>query len=189
MTSSEWHGQWKRLNQFQVPQHANRDAMSAEWFAQLKHHHVDAVEHGITQLIGAAQDTFMPGLGVLKDFINARLSRYERTHGECGKCNGATWVESWPWWSNGRVYVGFDRCTDCGVPAPEYKAPEGRRMLTAAEYQQWKDGTLNTIQEPVSRPNRAVMEALQCLDAKRGMSRLIHAAPRSLPSSVGAEGE
>lgn len=119
MTSTEWESQWARLDQFRVKDESRRDAMGAEWFAQLRHHHVDAVDHGITRLIGHAEDTFLPGLGLLKDFVQQRIDRYERTPGKCATCHGRTWIDAPAWKSNGIIYEGLQRCPDCGVPAPQ----------------------------------------------------------------------
>jgi len=141
MTAAEWETQWKRLDQFRVGGDADRTEVSAEWFAQLKHYHVDAVEHGITQLIGSAKDTFLPGLGLLKELIQTRIDRYERAHHGCQTCHGSTWIESWPVVSNGQLYEMFARCPDCGVPAPEMKKPHpNARPATKTEYEEWKAG-------------------------------------------------
>lgn len=141
MTSAEWEIQWKRLDQFRVGGDANRNQVSAEWFAQLKHFHVDAVDHGITQLIGSAQDTFLPGLGLLKDFIHAKLGRYDKTPGKCETCHGNTWIDVAPFKSNGMIYENtVMRCPDCGVPAPPYTEPGRRESLTSREHAEWRMG-------------------------------------------------
>lgn len=140
MTTIEWGVQWRRLDQFRVGGEADRAQVSAEWFAQLRHHHIDAVEHGITRLIGSATDTFLPGLGLLKGFIQERIDRYERTSGKCATCHGATWIEAWPVVFDGHLYEMHSRCPDCGVPAPEMKKPHGSRPATKLEYDEWKAG-------------------------------------------------
>lgn len=187
MTAAEWKVQWKRLDQFHVSADANRADVSAEWFRQLQHWHVDAIDHGITKLIGTAKDTFLPGLGLLKGFIQERVDRHDRTRDKCPTCQGTTWIEAAPWKSNSRIYTGFQRCPDCGVPAPEYKPVGHREELTAVEYQAWRDGT---FQEPAMhfvKSNHAALEALLHLDAKRGvtrkMAKAIEGAPKA-PSEV-----
>lgn len=139
MTLIEWKAQWKRLDQFRVNGDASREQVSAEWFAQLKHLHVDAVDHGITQLIGNAKDTFLPGLGLLKDFIQTRFDKYQRTDGKCATCHGSTWIESAPFKSNGMIYSSVCiRCPDCGIPAPSYSEPNQRKGLTSREFAEWR---------------------------------------------------
>jgi hypothetical protein len=141
MTSGEWKVQWRRLDQFHVSAEANRGDVSAEWFKQLQHYHVDAVERGITELIGQTKDSFLPGLGALKELIQARLDKYSRAHGQCGTCDGATWIEAWPVIFDGRLYEMLARCPDCGIPAPEMKKPHpSSRPATKLEYDEWKAG-------------------------------------------------
>jgi len=137
MTSTEWNVQWKRLDQFSLPPDAKRSTVGLEWFSQLRHYHVDAVERGISELIGAARDGFMPGLGTLKELIQSRIDKYERAHGNCRTCHGATMIESWPLMWEGRLYEMYTRCPDCGVPAPEMKKPHPS-AATKTEYEEWK---------------------------------------------------
>ena len=171
MTATEWTGQWRRLAHFQIRADADRPALEIEWFAQLKHHHVDAVDVGITQLIGQAKDNFLPGLGLLKDLIQTRLGRYDTTPGRCATCHGALWIDAPPWKAYGRIYTGFCRCPDCGVPAPAY-TPNGRReALTASEHQAYLAGTFTEPPLPSTAPNPAALEVLQHLDARRGVTR------------------
>jgi hypothetical protein len=138
MTPQEWAGQWSRLDQFRVKDESRRDAMGAEWFAQLRHWHVDAVDEGITRLIGAAQDNFLPGLGLLKDFIQQRIDRYNRSPGKCPTCDGSTWIEAQPWKSNGIIYEGLQRCPDCGVPAPQTHERKTYQGLTPVEFHEYQ---------------------------------------------------
>jgi hypothetical protein len=138
MTREEWKSQWKRLDQFRVGGEADRAQVGAEWFAQLAHYHVDAVDHGITQLIGSAKDTFLPGLGLLKDFIQQRIGRYDKFNGKCESCHGSGWVDAPIFRSNGLIYSNaVQRCTSCGIPAPKVE-DRGRREpvndLQTAEY-------------------------------------------------------
>ena len=149
MSLTEWGVQWKRLDQFRVGGDADRAQVSAEWFAQLRHHHVDAVDHGITRLIGSATDTFLPGLGLLKGFIQERIDKYERTGGKCATCHGATWVEAWPVVWCGHLYEMHSRCPDCGIPAPEMKKPHtNARPATKLEYDEWQAGRYARNQMP-----------------------------------------
>lgn len=150
MTSTEWHGHWKRLAQFRVSADANRDELELEWFAQLKHYHVDAVDHGITQLIGSAKDTFMPGLGLLKDFIQQKFDRYDRSHGKCETCHGSSWIELPPFRSNGIIYANtVTRCPDCGIPAPKVETHGRRERLTDLQHHEYTAGRFGREQMPV----------------------------------------
>lgn len=141
MTPHEWKAEWKRLDHFRISAEADRGELETEWFTQLRHYHVDAVNHGITLLIGHAEDNFLPGLGKLKGFIQQKIDRYERTHGKCSTCHGATWIDAWPMVWDGRLYEMFARCPDCGIPAPEMKTPHpSARPATKVEYEEWKAG-------------------------------------------------
>lgn len=139
MTLHEWHTQWARLNHFRTAGDVDRESLEAEWFAQVKHFHVEAVEHGITQLIGHAKENFLPGLGLLKDFIQARIGRYDRAPGKCNDCGGSGWIDATPFQSNGLIYANtLTRCTSCGIPAPKIQEHRHRRVISdlqAHEYQ------------------------------------------------------
>lgn len=143
MTIDEWETQWKRLDQFRVGGDADRTEVSAEWFVQLRHWHIEAVEYGITKLIGTAKDTFLPGLGLLKDYIQERIDRYQRTDGKCQTCHGSTWIDAPPFMENGMIYTGVLRCPDCGIPAPAYTPPPNRRPLTTREHAEYQLGDHN----------------------------------------------
>jgi len=181
MSPQEWKVQWRRMdNQFKASSGADVDALSQEWFAQLKHYHVDAVEAGITTLIGQATDTFWPALGKLKQAIQTRISGLQRTKATCETCKGSSWVEATPWKNSGRVYTGFVRCPDCAVPPPIYQPNSHREELTASEFQAWRDGTFPEPAMPLSKPNHSALEALQYLNPKRGrMQRAIAGAPQT----------
>lgn len=141
MVAAEWTKQWKRLDQFTLPSDANRAKVGLEWFTQLKHFHIDAIDRGITEVIGQSKDNFMPGLGVLKELIQSRIDKYERVRGKCNTCHGSTWIEAWPVMWDGKLYEMFSRCPDCGVPAPEMKKPHpNARPATKIEYEEWKAG-------------------------------------------------
>lgn len=141
MTISEWRQQWARLAQFHVPVGGNRERVGAEWFAQLKRYHVEAVERGITELIGNAQDNFLPGLGVLRGLIQSRIDKYERVRVSCPTCHGSGWIEAWPVIFGEGLYESFTRCPDCGIPAPQIKKSHyGSRPATKLEYEEWKAG-------------------------------------------------
>lgn len=172
MTAAEWEGQWRRLDPFRVGGDADRGEVSAEWFAQLKHHHVDAVDYGITQLIGSAKDTFLPGLGLLKDFIQARFDRYQRTDGKCQTCHGSTWIESAPFKSNGMIYEGaVIRCPDCGVPEPNYTAPNNRQSLSSREHAEWRMNDHNRQYMPAGQHAKPRLDGEQT-EIKAAMDRL-----------------
>lgn len=135
MTMAEWGDQWARLAQFRVSGDAKREDISGEWFAQLRHFHVDAVDHGVSQLIGSARDTFLPGLGALKECIQSRIDKYDRSNRGCQTCHGSTLIDAQPWMSNGIIYDGLTRCPDCGVPAPPAPYRPGMRALSLHEVQ------------------------------------------------------
>ena len=157
MTTHEWSAQWRRLmNQFRLSADVKPADLSSEWFSQLKHYHVDAVEAGITLLLRDARDTFFPALGLLLEKISTRLKSMNRTKAKCETCGGNTWIDSWPYWSNGHVYTCVIRCPDCGVPAPQVKTDGHQQPLTAAEYQSWKAGTLQQPDIYVARNKHAV---------------------------------
>ena len=141
MTFQEWQPQWARLAHFHVSGDTDRGQLEAEWFAQLKHWHVDAVDHGVTKLIGGARDNFLPGLGLLKDHIQARLGRYDKTPGRCPTCHGSGWVDAAPFKSNGLVYANVSqRCPDCGIPAPQVEAHGHREPLTELQRHEYEAG-------------------------------------------------
>lgn len=172
MTAAEWETQWRRLDQFRVGGDADRADVSAEWFAQLRHWHVEAVEYGITKLIGSAKDTFLPGLGLLKDFIQERIDRYERTDGKCQTCHGSTWIESAPFKSNGMVYGGVCvRCPDCGIPAPQYSAPNNRHPLTSRELAEYRMNDHPRAYMPVGLEAKPAREG-EVSEMKQAMERL-----------------
>lgn len=155
MTFAEWDAQWARLNPFHTRGDVDREQLSAEWFAQLKHFHVDAVDHGITQLIGGAKDNFLPGLGLLKDHIRARLARYDRVPGKCGACGGSGWVDAPPFKSNGLVYANVvSRCLVCGIPAPQIETHARREPLTELQAHEYHAGRFGRSQMPQGLDDR-----------------------------------
>lgn len=158
MTLDDWTAQWHRLDHFHIRGDADRDSLSAEWFRQLQHHHVDAVDAGITQLIGKAEDTFLPGLGLLKSFIQARIDRYDRAPGKCATCHGSTWIEVAPWKSYGIVYEGVRRCPDCGVPAPQGDDRAVMEPLSALELHEYQAGRYNRDLMPAFAQAKPVSE-------------------------------
>jgi len=140
MTFQEWQPQWARLAHFHVSGDTDRGQLEAEWFAQLKHWHVDAVDHGVTKLIGGARDNFLPGLGLLKDHIQTRIGRYARTPGKCSTCHGSGWVDARPIKSNGMIYTQTARCPDCGIPAPQVESHGRYERPTDIEIHEWQEG-------------------------------------------------
>lgn len=173
MTFQEWQPQWKRLDQFRISADADRGEVEAEWFSQLRHHHIDAVSEGVTKLIGSAKDNFLPGLGLLKDFIQQKFDRYERTSGKCQDCGGSSWIEAPPFKSNGLIYANvMQRCPSCGIPAPKVDERGRREPLTAVELNEYQAGRYGREQMPpgmgAKHPERggnpeikAAMEALR----------------------------
>lgn len=149
MTFPEWQPQWARLAHFRISADVDRDHLEAEWFAQLKHWHVDAVDAGVTLLIGHAKDNFLPGLGLLKDYIRQQIGRYERTPGQCATCHGTSWIEASPWKSNGLVYEGVVRCPECGIPAPQVNDRKVTKPLTPLEQHEYQAGRYSREWMPV----------------------------------------
>lgn len=150
MTSGEWHEQWHRLDHFRISAEADRNDLELEWFAQLKHFHVDAVEHGITQLIGTATDNFLPGLGLLREYIHARLGRYDKVPGKCATCHGSGWKEAAPFKSNNLIYANtVERCLDCGIPEPKLEGVNRRReSITEVQRHEYQAGRFGRDQMP-----------------------------------------
>lgn len=174
MSAAEWEIQWHRLDTFNLRSEADRTKVSAEWFAQLRHFHVDAVDHGIGQLIGAAKDSFLPPLGILRGLIQTRIDRYERAAGKCATCHGATWIDAAPFKSNGMIYENVVvRCPDCGIPAPQYSAPNGRQELTSREYAEWKIGDAPKQYMPPGLEAKPSREG-EVSEMKAAMERLRH---------------
>lgn len=149
MTFQDWQPQWTRLAHFHVSGEADRNQLEAEWFAQLKHHHIDAVDAGITQLIGSAKDNFLPGLGLLKDFIQARIGRYDRTPGKCADCGGSGWVDVEMFSSNKLIYANtVKRCLSCGIPEPKAETTSRRERVTDLQAHEYRAGRFGRDQMP-----------------------------------------
>lgn len=143
MTTDEFDVHFARIeSHFKMPAEMNREAEYEEWARAVMHYHIDVLDAAVTKLIRDATDTFWPALGAVLEMIRAKLSAHDRLDRRCGTCHGSTWIHSWPWWSNGMVYAGYQRCPDCGTPPPPYREPEFRKALSAAEYQAWQDGSL-----------------------------------------------
>jgi hypothetical protein len=142
MTPAEFDVQFNRLTaHFHLPADASRETLVLDWLKAVEHFHVEALERAVTELIRTEQDRFWPALGKLLALIHSRMGRYDRTHGRCQTCHGATWLEAWPVVWDGRLYEMFARCPDCGVPAPEMKKPHpGARAATKEEYANWRSG-------------------------------------------------
>lgn len=142
MTVPEWLPEWARLDQFHLPTGADRLAVAEEWFRQLQHHPVAAVHDGITDLIGSTPDTFLPGLGKLRELIRARSDRTETPESaKCFRCHGSRWIDADPFLSNGLVYANtVIRCPECGVPPPTLPPSPYRRALTPEERAAWDAG-------------------------------------------------
>lgn len=149
MTPHEWKAEWRRLDHFRAGGDGDRGALEAEWFAQLRHYHVDAVHDGITKLIGHAKDTFLPGLGLLKDFIQQRFDKYERTSGKCQTCHGSSWVDAPLFRSNGLIYANaLQRCPDCGIPAPTGDVNQRRERVSELHTHEYLAGRFGREQMP-----------------------------------------
>lgn len=180
MNAADFERQFSRLtDHFHLPADASRDTIAVDWFAAVEHYHVDALERGVTELIRTAQDRFWPSLGKLLSAIKGRMAGMAKTKDDCSTCGGSTWIEAAPWKSYGIVYTGFQRCPDCGVPAPAVEIPRNREEWTASEFQAWREGTL--AQPPIlTQPsNASALEALRALRTTRGrMAKAIEGAPQ-----------
>ena len=143
MTSFEWDGQFDRLKtHFHLSGDVDAAKLGLDWYEALKHHHVDAVERGITDVIRNARETYFPPLGIVIESIRARLAGMDRERGKCSTCNGNSWIEAWPVMRWGLIYERNQRCPDCGVPAPEVKA-QNERPLSKAEYEDYHEKRAN----------------------------------------------
>lgn len=141
MTSAEFDRQFARLAaHFHLPADESRETISADWMQALKHYHVEALEHAVTELTRTATDRFWPPLGKVLELIKARLGRYDRPAGTCATCNGSTWIEAQPWKSNGIIYEGLQRCPDCAVPAPVLHERRMTQPLTSLESHEHQKG-------------------------------------------------
>lgn len=145
MTSAEFAPIFDRLTRnFRLPVSADapkqRAEMFADWFRQLQHYHVDAVEHGVRDLMRTETESFWPPVGKLLDAIKARLTRYDRQPGKCETCLGTTWIEARPWKSNAIVYEGLQRCPDCGVPAPQVDERRNVHPVSDLEIHEYRAG-------------------------------------------------
>lgn len=178
MTGAEFEKQFSRLlDHFHFPAESDRGQVTLDWFKAVEHYHVDALDRGVTEVIRTKEDRFWPPLKTVLDAIKGRMAGMQSVRSKCETCHGSTWVEGWPWWSNGMVYTGMQRCLDCGVPVPQIEVNHHRVPLTRSEYQMWKDGTLNEVRIPTPAKNPGVMEALKSLSPNRGrMARAIEGA-------------
>lgn len=142
MNAAEFDTQFNRLTtHFHLPVDSSRETIGMDWFKAVEHYHVDAFDRAVTELIRKEQDRFWPALGKVLGLIQSRMGKYDRTHGKCATCHGATWVEAWPVIWCGNLYEMYSRCPDCGVPAPEMKKPHpSARPATKNEYEDWKAG-------------------------------------------------
>jgi hypothetical protein len=141
MTLPEFTTQFERiLRQFRPAADADTSALMSEWFDAFRHLHVDAFEVATTRLIREATDTYWPAIGTMREIVQSRMDRYERTSGKCGTCHGSTCVEAWPVWCHGMVYRTTTRCTACGVPVPQMPEQKHTRPLKPAEVKQWESG-------------------------------------------------
>lgn len=179
MTQREFDRQFTRLcDHFHLADESKK-TIAVDWFDALRHYHMDAVDAGITRVIGDATDTFWPALGKLKQAIQSRIAGMAKVKADCATCQGSSWVEAMPWKAHGRVYTGFQRCPDCGVPEPIFTPESLRTPLTAAEYQAWRNRELPEPAVPLQPSNRSALEALRALRSTRGrMAKAIEGAPQ-----------
>lgn len=173
MNPADFDTQFNRLTgHFHLPADASRETIGTDWFNAVQGYDSDVLERSVTTLIRTAQDRFWPPLGRLLDLCRGRASGATAS-GKCGTCHGSAWIDSAPFIANGMIYENtVVRCPDCGVPAPNYTAPNHRDGLTAIEYREWSEGTNNCDYMPEgckakTRPDgeanemRAAMERLR----------------------------
>lgn len=157
MTINEFNVEFARLEaHFRINQD-DRAIILKDWFRALSTFPIDALSAAVDEVIQHATDTFWPALGIVVERIRARVAtRSSNARVKCATCNDSSWIEAWPWWSNGHVYSGFQRCPDCGVPEPSYANHQYRTPLTANEYALWKSGQLQQPEVPVQRGHQSV---------------------------------
>lgn len=149
MTNAEFDRQFVRLSiHFHLPQD-ERDTIQADWFAAMKHFHVEAFDHAVTELVRTATERYWPALGRVMEIIKARIGRYDRTPGECLTCGGSGWVEASAFKSNGLIYSNaLMRCQHCGIPAPAAETHSRRSVLTDIEAHEHAQGRYGRDQMP-----------------------------------------
>lgn len=173
MSPAEFDGQFNRLTaHFHLPTESNRDQVALDWLKAVEHYHVDALDHGVTDLIRQSQDRFWPSLGKLLVIVRGRIAGMEKA-GKCATCHGSGWLDSAPFKANGMIYENVvARCHDCGIPSPQYTAPSHRQELTAHEYAEWgrKEHDRNYMPhglEAKTRPEGEVTEIKAAMERLR----------------------
>lgn len=168
MSPADFDDQFNRLTgHFHLPVDVSRETVALDWLRAVQGYDAAIVEHAVTTLIRGAQDRFWPPLGRLLDLCRGRASGSDRG-GRCPTCAGSHWIDSAPFKSNGMIYENVViRCSDCGVPAPQYTAPSHRDALTAIEYREWSEGTMGRDYMP---------EGCQAKPWKSEAARLQHQA-------------
>ena len=128
---------------------ADPDTAFDEWFAAFERSSVDDVADGITRLLRAKTDRFLPSIGELRGAVASVQSGRETSR--CATCHGSRWVEARPFRANGdRVYEGVRRCPDCGVPPPTAVGAGHQTPLSESEYRAWL-GSKPPVEEITSR--------------------------------------
>lgn len=169
MNAADFDAQFSRLTaHFHLPADASRETLAMDWFRALEHHHIDALDAAITELTRTATDRYWPALGKITELIRARQGRYDRAHGKCDTCHGATWIPAQAWKSNGMIYDGLQRCPDCGIPAPQDINRRGARELTATEAQAHYSGQREDYMPDFAKAKPWKSEAAR-LEHKRAM--------------------
>ncbi len=137
MTTHEFVPQFERMERAFRPVDTDvRASVFADWFGQLQHYAIEAVEHGISDVIASKRDTFWPAIGEVRGRIQDRLRGLPKTPGKCDTCHGSGWVEAGPVKANGGlIYETVRRCSDCGIPAPQQTTQAHQEPLSGTEYQ------------------------------------------------------
>jgi len=137
-----------------------RGAVFADWFSALSHFAIEAVEHGVSDVIASKRDTFWPAVGEVRGRIEDRLRGVPKVSSRCQTCHGSSWVDAGPHKANGGlIYEPVMRCPDCGIPAPK-PIPGASRLepLNGVEYRAWADAKAEgkpLLRVPSAEPQEA----------------------------------
>jgi hypothetical protein len=173
MNAADFDTQFNRLTgHFHLPTDASREMLALDWLKAMEHYHVDALDRAVTELIRTEEERYWPALGKVIGIIKHRIDKYDRAPGKCATCHGSSWIDSQPFKSNGMIYGNvLMRCPDCGIPAPQYSEPGGRKPLTAQEYRDWTNGDSNRQYMPEGLQGKPRPES-ETSEIKEAMARL-----------------
>lgn len=139
-----------------------------EWALAFQASDVEDVREGITRLLAAKVDRFMPSPGELRGAIASVQSGREPVG--CRRCGGSRWVEARPYKANGTlVYEGVRRCPACGVPAPTLAGESHQTPLTDREEAAWRAARRPAVPVATLEEYHARVSALQARYTARRM--------------------